>query len=126
MASKVQFGEVVVERHGGVAVLRLLGEHDTSTLAALKRAIAKPVEAGEGVVVSLVETQFLDAAIARARWEGDHELQPHRRLVVHVATENVVRRVIEITGLTEDLPTTRSLQGALAGARQRRSSENNA
>jgi anti-anti-sigma regulatory factor len=100
---------------------------DISTVAALKRAIAKPVEAGEGLVVSLVETQFLDAAIVRALCEGDHELQPHgRRLVVHVATENVVRRVLVITGVTEDLPTTGSLQDALAGARQRKSGENNA
>jgi anti-anti-sigma factor len=124
MASKVQFGEVVVERHGDVAVLRLLGEHDISTVAAVRRAIATPVEAGEGVVVSLVETQFLDAAVVRALREADHELEPHgRRLVVHVATENVVRRVLEITGLTEDLPTTGSLHDALAGARQQKSGE---
>jgi anti-anti-sigma regulatory factor len=95
-----------------------------STVGSVEGAISTLVEAGEGVVVSLVETQFLDAAIVRALCEGDNQLQPQgRRLVVHVATENVVRRVLEVTGLTEALPTTASLQDALAGARQRKSGE---
>jgi anti-anti-sigma factor len=119
MASSVELGQVGVQRHGDVAVLRLLGEHDLSTVESVRRAIAGQVEAGEGVVVSLVETRFLDAAIVRALRDGDAELQPRdRRLVVHVATENVVRRVLEITGLTEALPTTGSLEDALVRARR--------
>jgi len=117
MASRVQLGQVVVERHGEVSVLRLLGEHDLSNVESVRRAIATQIEADEGVVVSLVETQFLDASIVTALFEGDEKLQPQsRRLVVHVATENVVRRVLEITGLNEALPTTGSLQDALAKA----------
>ena len=97
--------------------LRLLGEHDLSNVESVRRAIATQIEADEGVVVSLVETQFLDASIVTALFEGDEKLQPQsRRLVVHVATENVVRRVLEITGLNEALPTTGSLQDALAKA----------
>ncbi len=119
MAPAVELGHVVVERHGDVAVLRLLGEHDMSTVESVRRVIATQIEADEGVVVSLVETKFVDAAVVRALCEGDEELQPHgRRLVVHVATEDVVRRVLEITGLTESLPTTGSLQEALVGARR--------
>jgi len=117
MASRVQLGQVVVERHGDVSVLRLLGEHDLSNVEPVRDAIATQIEADEGVVVSLVETQFLDAAIVTALFEGDEKLQSHnRRLVVHVATENIVRRVLEITGLSEALPTTGSLQDALAEA----------
>jgi anti-anti-sigma factor len=97
--------EVRAERRGDVGVLRLLGEHDMGNVGLLRRAIAAHIEADEGVVVSLVDTQFIDATVVRTLFDGDQELRARgRRLSLHVATEDVVRRVLEITGLTDDLP----------------------
>ena len=110
MATRAELGEVQAERRGDVAVLRLLGEHDMANVGLLR-------EAGEGVVVSLVSTQFIDASVVRTLFDGDQELRTRgRRLTLHVATEDVVRRVLEITGLTDELPSTGSLEEALAGA----------
>lgn len=117
MATGAELGEVRAERRGDVGVLQLLGEHDMANVGVLRRAIAAHVEAGEGVVVSLVSTEFIDASVVRTLFDGDQELRARgRRLTLHVATEDVVRRVLEITGLTDELPTTGSLEEALADA----------
>ena len=117
MATRVEQGEVRAERRGDVGFLRLLGDHDMGNVALLRQAISAHIEGGEGVVVSLVETQFIDAAVVRTLFDADQELQARgRRLSLHVATEDVVRRVLEITGLTDDLPSTGSLEDALARA----------
>jgi anti-anti-sigma factor len=117
MATRAELDEVRAERRGDVGVLRLLGEHDMGNVGLLRRAIAAHIEADEGVVVSLVDTQFIDATVVRTLFDGDQELRARgRRLSLHVATEDVVRRVLEITGLTDDLPATGSLEDALAAA----------
>jgi anti-anti-sigma factor len=117
MATGAELGEVRAERHGDVAVLRLLGEHDMANVGLLRGAIAAHIEAAEGVVVSLVSTEFIDASVIRTLFDGDQELRARgRRLTLHVATEDVVRRILEITGLTDELPSTGSLEEALAGA----------
>ena len=117
MATRAEMGEVRAERRGDVWLLRLLGEHERGNVGFLRRAIAAHVEADEGVVVSLVETQFIDAAVVHTLFHADQELRARgRRLSLHVATEDVVRRVLEITGLTDDLPSTGSLEDALARA----------
>ena len=100
---------------GDVAVLNLLGQHDTCNVEQLGQAITAHGAAGEGVVVSLSLTEFIDSSVVRALVRGDRELQQQgRRLTLHVATEAVVRRVLEITELTAELPTTGSLEEALA------------
>lgn len=108
-------GEILEERHGDVVVLHLLGEHDLSNAEKLTTAIASPAEAGQGVVVSLIETGFIDSTTIHALYRADRVLQSGgRRLALHVATEAVVQRVLEISGLTSDLPSTGVLEEALA------------
>jgi len=58
------------------------------------------------VVVSLMETQFIDSSVINVLVRADARLRERgRRLVLHVATESVVRRVLEITELSSRLPT---------------------
>ncbi len=117
MSLKTEVEEIRVERRGDVAVLHLLGDHDTCNVEQLRQAIAAPVEAGDGVVVSLMETQFIDSAVVHALCRADQGLrQQGRRLALQVATATLVRRVLEVSGLSSDLPSTGSLEAALAFA----------
>ena len=115
MASEAEAGFIEVERRGDVAVLNLLGQHDTGNVEQLGQAITAHGAAGEGVVISLTLTEFIDSAVIHALVRGDRELTKQgRRLTLHVATEAIVRRVLEITGLTTQLPSSGSLEEALA------------
>jgi len=111
---ELQVGTIEAERRGEVVVLRLCGEHDVASASSLAEALTDGAWDGSGVVVSLVETQFIDSSVINVLFHADAQLQERgRRLVLHVATESVVRRVLEITQLNSKLPTTGSLEEAL-------------
>jgi len=111
----LQTGVIRAERRGDVVLLRLLGEHDSTSKTLLAGALAAHAREATGVVVSLMETEFIDSTTVDVLFRGDAEFRTRgKRLVLHVATESVVRRVLEITRLTADVPTTGSLEEALA------------
>jgi anti-anti-sigma factor len=111
---RLQAGTIETERRGDVVVLRLLGEHDIASKSGLADALADHAWEGTGVVGSLMETQFIDSAVIKVLFRGDAQLRERgKRLVLHVATESVVRRVLEIAQLSSKLPTTGSLEEAL-------------
>jgi anti-anti-sigma factor len=113
----LQTGVIQIEHRGDVVLMRLLGEHDSTSKALLAGALAAHAHEATGVVVSLMETQFIDSTTVNVLFRGDAELRKRgKRLVLHVATESIVRRVLEITRLSGDLPTTGSLEEALAQA----------
>ena len=92
----------------GVAVLELEGEHDIYTAPKLRDRLGELVETGPGVVVDLSDATFVDSSIlGRAaqrapasgrRAEGLCGV-PRRR-----QSAPAVRRVFEMTGLSETLP----------------------
>jgi anti-anti-sigma factor len=111
---ELQVGVVETERRGDVVVLRLRGEHDIASKSPLADALADCAWEGSGVVVSLVKTQFVDSSVINVLFQADAQLRERgRRLVLHVATESVVRRVLDLTQLSSRLPTTGSLEEAL-------------
>ena len=111
---ELQPGTIETERRGGIVVLGLRGEHDIASTSRLANALIDHAWEGSGVVVSLMETQFIDSSVINVLFHADAQLQERgRRLVLHVATESVVRRVLEITQLNSKLPTTGSLEEAL-------------
>lgn len=121
MASSGEKGTLEVRRQDGVALIRLVGEHDMATATDLGDEIDEHVASGDGVVVSLMETEFIDSSIVRELYRSDKALQAQgRRLVLHVATASIVRRVLEISALSAALPCTGSLDEAfgLAAARE--------
>jgi anti-anti-sigma factor len=104
-----------------VALIRLFGEHDLATAVGLGEEIDERVAAGEGVVVSLMEAEFIDSSIVQELYRSDKALRKQgRRLVLHVATASIVERLLEISGLRAALPGTGSLDEAfrLAAARK--------
>jgi anti-anti-sigma factor len=55
-------GTLQVEEHGNVRVVRLRGEHDLSTVAALRRVLDDTGIAAP-IVVDLTEVRFIDSSV---------------------------------------------------------------
>src|SRR5262245_60987008 len=110
---------VIVEQRLDVAVISLRGEHDMTTADELSAAIDAEAARRHGIVVSLAETTFVDSAIVHRLYRGDRQmLDAGRRLVLHVGTEPVVDRVLEIGGLLDELIWSVSLDDAVVFAGQ--------
>ncbi len=114
MSSAGEAGAIQIEQHGDVAVLRLLGEHDLATVAELREQLDAHAARGEGIVVSLTETAFIDSSVVNTLFHADTQLREQgRRLSLHVATASIVRRVLDLTGLCDALPCSASFADAL-------------
>jgi anti-anti-sigma factor len=111
-------GTIEVETDDRVTVIRLLGEHDLATTADLHRALRSATASGTGVVVSLMDATFIDSGTVHAFYAADEQLRErNRRLVLHVNTASMVRRVLDLSGLCTAVPCTPSIETAreLAG-----------
>jgi anti-anti-sigma factor len=113
-----QAGSIETETDGDVTVMSLVGEHDILNAEALRLRMSIATAAGGGLVVSLMRTEFFDSAILHALFRADRQLrQCDRRLVLHVATASIVRRVLDLSGLADTVACTASLEEAVALAR---------
>ena len=85
-----------------------------ATVGHLREALDEQVAMGDGVVVSLADVEFIDSSVVRVLYRGDHALREQgRRLVLHVATPSIVKRLLELSGLSARLPCTNSLDAAV-------------
>jgi anti-anti-sigma factor len=117
-------GTLAVEQAGAVSVVSLLGEHDMHGAEELAATVATLADAGRGVVVSLADTDFVDSAIVRVLYQGDRRLLGEgRRLVLHVAGHPAVERVLELSGLLDQLLWSSALDEAVLFADPGRSGE---
>ena len=98
----VPAGQLEVERVEDVAVVRLLGEHDLASTAALRDSLLTLIEDGFGVVVDCTETEFIDVAVLRKLLEADEALHARgRRLAVLLRTECPVERFFGIVNVEQ-------------------------
>ena len=110
---------ISIDEHGDVKVVSLVGEHDLVTAQEVRERVDDCLGTDDGLVVSLMETEFLDSSIVRVLFDADNQLQQRdRRLVLHVATASIVERVLDFSGLKHQVPCTSSLDAAVALARQ--------
>jgi anti-anti-sigma factor len=111
---------IIVGYRDGVTILELVGEHDMTTADNITFHITEQVARGRGVVVSLTETEFIDSTILRVLFHGDRQLLRYgRRLVVHGADCDAVRRVVEVAGVNDHLLCSDTLDEAIEFASQR-------
>jgi anti-anti-sigma factor len=109
-----EIGTTETERHGDVTVVSLLGDHDISNVERAREVLQRAAGSGGGVVVSLVQTEFLDSCVVNLLYRTHAQLRRRgRQLVLHVATASVVQRVLEISGLAAKMECTASLEHAL-------------
>ena len=109
-------GEVRRESGGdGVEIVELKGEHDLGTLPQVKEALEAAAESGRAVIIDLSLATFVDSSILGAVLDA-------RRLAAEtgggfaVASDGAsepVRRVLEVTGLAEELPVHSTREAAL-------------
>lgn len=109
---------IEVARAGGVTVVSLAGEHDMASAPEIEAALSATSDNGCGVVVDLSVAEFIDSAVVHRLFEAHDRLAGRGgRLVVQIGEEHSLRRVLELTSLTETVPVVavRAEAVALAG-----------
>jgi anti-sigma B factor antagonist len=110
-------GEVRSEAAGeGVIVVVLNGEHDLGTVPNVKDALAGAAADGNAILVDLCTATFVDSSILGALLEARRTAVDNDRgfAVACSGEAEPVRRVLEVTGLADELPVHPTREAALA------------
>ena len=91
-----------IEQHGQVPVGRLSGEVDISAVPVLRDRLLRVLDNhGEGLVIDLTDTTYIDSAVVNMLFEVAERLGLHQlRLVVVVPEDGLVDRVLTIVDLS--------------------------
>jgi anti-sigma B factor antagonist len=111
--------EVRVDR--GV-IVEVHGEHDLHTAPALRERLDAAIDAGSAIVVDLGPASFIDSSVIRVILETrGRALESGGGFAVAMAGEGEppVRRVLEVTGLIEQLPVIDDRDAAMDAAASR-------
>lgn len=111
-------GKVAVERDpDGVSVVGLLGEHDLGTVPAVRDALNAAAARG-ALVIDLSPATFVDSSILGAILAAQREAAAAGTgfAVACDGGADPVRKVLEITGLSAELPVHPSRAAAVAAA----------
>jgi anti-sigma B factor antagonist len=93
---------IVLERHDGVAVVRVHGEHDVFTAPALREQVHSAIEQRAPVVIDLSGATFIDSSVLAVLLGGlrrAREAETGFALVLPGEDGAPVRRIFEVTGL---------------------------
>jgi anti-sigma B factor antagonist len=115
----VRTGELALElTDAGLAVLTISGEHDLSTAPELRRRLDVLLEEGTATVVDLSPATFIDSSILGVILDGRRRASDAEIgfAVVHSNGADAVDRVLEVTGLRNELPVHARREEALAAA----------
>jgi anti-anti-sigma factor len=119
-ASDIERGTITIENvRPGVRVVGLRGSHDMVTAHELEEVLKDALRSGDGVVLDLSETTFLDSTVLHALVAAARLGQlAKREVVLQFGTFEPIRRIFEITRLLElfDCASTREQALALARA----------
>ncbi len=110
-------GSVLVTQEGGTRppVVEMTGEWDVAD-ERLEHILIAPLQAGDGrLVVDMLKVSFIDSSVVRALVAAHREAAGREGWVRLVYTHHVIRKVIEICGLTEVLPQFGSVEAAARG-----------
>jgi len=103
----------------GVAILDLQGEHDIYTAPKLRNRLSELLETGPGVVIDLSGASFVDSSILGALLNArQRAVEAKKGFAVCLSSESdpAVRRVFDMTGLSETLPVLPDLDRAVETA----------
>jgi anti-sigma B factor antagonist len=105
--ASVRTGELALERNDqGPAVLTISGEHDLSTAPNLRRRIDGLLDEGLPTVVDLSPATFIDSSILGVILDGRRRAAESQIgfAVARASGSEAVDRVLEVTGLSVELP----------------------
>jgi anti-sigma B factor antagonist len=100
-------GEIALDRSdNGLAVLTINGEHDLSTAPDLRKRLDELVGDRKPIVVDLSPASFVDSSILGVLIDGRRRTADAGIgfAVCHADGSDAVGRVLEITGLREEMP----------------------
>ena len=107
--------DVRTSRVGGALIVTIVGEIDMANAPEVKSAIEASRDGAERVVVDLSAVTFLDSSALNALLHSQRDLAEHEIAFSVVGpADQAVRKVFEITHLTEPLSVVDSLDDALA------------
>lgn len=100
----------------GVEIVVLSGEHDLGTVPQVKEALGGAANNGKAILVDLSSATFVDSSILGALLEARRTaVEGGRGFAVACGGEaEPVRRVLEVTGLADELPVHPTRDAALA------------
>jgi len=100
----------------GVEIVVLSGEHDLGTVPRVKEALGGAATNGKAILVDLSSATFVDSSILGALLEARRTaVDGGRGFAVACSGEaEPVRRVLEVTGLADELPVHPTREAALA------------
>jgi anti-sigma B factor antagonist len=107
---------VSIDRQHRIAVATIEGEIDLSNVDEIRDALTQAVEReAAGLVLDLSETTYLDSTGIRLLFELAHRMQTRRRHLRLVVTDQaLVRRVIVLTQLEDQVPIHADVSAAIA------------
>jgi anti-sigma B factor antagonist len=115
----VRTGELALERiDAGLALLTITGEHDLSTAPELRRRLEEVLSEGTGVVVDLSRATFIDSSILGVILDAKRRAAEAKvgYAVLHTNGADPVDRLLEVTGLREELPVHTAREAATSAA----------
>ena len=122
MLAPVVPSQLVVDRNEpDVAVLYVKGEHDLDTAPTLRERLATLHGEGCSVILDLTEATFIDSSILAAIVDGHRTANDNGlSFVVTLGPSGSpgVRRILQITGLSEALTVRERREEALAAIRR--------
>jgi anti-anti-sigma factor len=113
--------QVVPHQDRSVPVCELRGELDASNVDGVQTAILDQVGNDvPGLVLDLTATTYLDSAAVRILFDLARRLRSRRQeLRLVVPPDGVVRRVLVLTALADDVPLDESIDDAVTTLRAR-------
>lgn len=117
-------GEVRNESAGDqLEIVVLTGEHDLGTVPRVREALVSAAVDGKSVIVDLSSATFVDSSILGALLEARRSASDSDRgfAVACSGEAEPVRRVLEVTGLAEELPVHPNREAAVAALDSRES-----
>jgi len=103
----------------GIAILDLEGEHDIYTAPKLRDRLSELLTTGPGVVIDLSGASFVDSSILGALLNARQRAVESKKgfaVCLSARSDPAVRRVFDMTGLSETLPVLPDLDAAVAMA----------
>ena len=117
-------GRIEVDRSDtGVVVVIVAGEHDVSTVPALRERLDAVFREDAGVVIDLTPASFMDSSVLRVLLEARRRAEEEERgFAVSLGDDQApeVRRILDVTGLMTVFPVVSGRDEALDRARSGR------
>jgi anti-anti-sigma factor len=111
------FGVEVLPAPDGILLLGLEGELDVATTPRFRSEVRKGLEAGvRAIVLDMEEVSFMDSSMLKELLRSHAEIAPGGGVLVLVAPQAAVRRLLDLTRTSELLEIVTSREEALARA----------